>query len=335
MSSDTSVVERVEGVVVKLDRGFPLVQLSDGELIRCEHSTSLVKGDEVRAAIGDRIVAELPASHDKGIICTVRPRKTLFVRRDPAERTAKQVLAANFDTVIVVEPAAQLSRRRLERELVLAHETGARVVIVLSKTDLMSPQEMLTIHDEVQELAGATVEVICASRADASSIERIRALVPEGSIAILIGKSGVGKSTLVNKLAGEDVQDTAGVRESDGKGRHTTVDRVMISLPEGGCIVDMPGIRGLGVWEADQGLAVAFADIEELARSCQFRDCTHTAEPGCAVLNAVSEGALAQARLDSYLVLSAEIAEVRERREQARQRRGEKTSHRKKHHGNF
>lgn len=316
------------GRVVKLDRGFPLVRLAGGEEVRCEHATTIVKGERVRAVIGDQVRVELPEGHDKGIIREILPRRTRFVRRDPAERTASQVLAANFDLVMVVEPIVQLNLKRLERELVLAHETGARVAAVLTKTDLSdSADEVLR---EVRDLAGGSVTVMATSLEDAESIEHVRGLVGIDEVAILIGKSGVGKSSLVNALAGREVQDTASVRERDGKGRHTTVDRVMIDLPGGGAIVDMPGVRGLGLWDADQGLGLAFADIEDLAQSCRFRDCSHINEPDCAVLAAVESGELATTRLESYRSLAAEIAAVRERRTEANQMRGRKASDRRK-----
>ena len=320
----------MEGTVVKLDRGFPLVKCASGELVRCEHATALVKGERVRAVIGDRVEVELPSGHDKGIITGIASRRTSFVRRDPAERTASQVLAANFDLVIVAEPLVGLNRQRLERELVLAHETGARVAVVLTKSDLTGQDEVSDVTREVEDLAGKSVAVLAMSTADPTSVERVRRLVDVDSIAILIGKSGVGKSSLVNLLAGAEVQDTGDVREFDGKGRHTTVDRVMVELPDGGCIVDMPGIRGLGLWDAETGLGTAFADVEELAGDCRFRDCSHVDEPGCAVLAAVSSGELAAARLRSYQTLSAEISDVRARRDEARHLRGEKASDRKK-----
>lgn len=326
----TRQVNVLEGTVVKLDRGFPLVKCASGELVRCEHATTLVKGERLRAVIGDIVEVELPSGHDKGIIVTIAPRRTSFVRRDPAERTAPQVLAANFDLVMVAEPLVGLNRQRLERELVLAHETGANVAVVLTKSDLADAAVTASVTQEVADLAGRSVPVLVISTADASSVERVRALVGTQSIAILIGKSGVGKSSLVNLLAGTEVQDTGAVRERDGKGRHTTVDRVMVELPGGGCVVDMPGIRGLGLWDADTGLGTAFSDVEELAASCRFRDCSHVDEPGCAVLAAVAAGNLAEARLRSYRTLSAEIASVRARRDEARHLRGEKASDRKK-----
>lgn len=320
----------MRGTVVKLDRGFPLVKCESGVLVRCEHATALVKGERVRAVIGDDVEVDLPDGHDKGIIAGIGPRRTAFVRRDPAERTASQVLAANFDLVIVAEPLVQLNRQRLERELVLAHETGADVAIVLTKSDLASTEEAESVAQAASDLAGRSVRVLVASTGDDASIERVRALVPVGTVAILIGKSGVGKSSLVNLLAGAEVQDTASVRERDGKGRHTTVDRVMVELPDGGCVVDMPGVRGLGLWDADEGLGLAFADVEELAARCRFRDCSHRDEPDCAVLAAVAAGELAAARLESYRTLSAEIEAVRAKRDEARRLRGEKASDRKK-----
>lgn len=285
----------------------------------------------MRAVIGDSVEIELPEGHDKGVIGQIYERGTSFVRRDPADRTAHQVLAANFDLVVIAEPLVQLNRKRLERELVLAHETGADVAIVLTKADLaQDPTEVRAVRDEVAGLAGRDVRVLVMSASDAPSVEAVRALVADSGTAILIGKSGVGKSTLVNVLAGEQVQDVGEVREHDGKGRHTTVDRVMVDLPGGGCVVDMPGVRGLGLWDADVGLGAAFADVEAFAQECRFRDCKHVDEPGCAVRAAVQSGELSQLRLDSYRSLAAEVEQVRARRDEARHLRGEKASDRKK-----
>ncbi len=308
------------------DENAPETAAAPELLVRCEHATALVKGERVRAAIGDRVVVQLPAGHDKGIICSIDPRATAFVRKDPADRTAKQVLAANFGLVVVVEPMNDLNRRRLERELVLAHETGAPVAVVLTKTDLVDPAQRTGILQDIRALAGRDTPVLGASLEDASSIGKVRGLVGPGCMAILIGKSGVGKSSLVNALAGRALQSTASVRAADGKGRHTTVDRVLVEVPGGGAVVDMPGVRGLGLWDADQGLARAFADVEGLAAQCRFRDCSHGDEPGCAVQAALVSGELAPERLASYRSLAREIAQVRVEREEARRMRGEKAS---------
>lgn len=313
------------GVVVKLDRGFPLVRLADGRELRCEHATSLVKGSDQRAVVGDNVRISLPDGHDKGIIEETLPRRTSFVRKDPTERALPQTLAANFDLVIVAQPIEDINTRRLERELVLAHETGAEVMVVLTKADLMaSPEEVEEVRRRIDGFVGND-ELLAISDRDEASVQRLAGIIAEGDkTAVLIGRSGVGKSSLVNMLVGSDVQKTTEVR-GDGKGRHTTVSREIIDLPSGGRIIDMPGVRGLGLWDADEGIGAAFSDIEELASSCRFRNCTHTNEPGCAVRAAVEAGELAASRLESYVRLREESAQVKTRREEAeriRSRRG-------------
>ncbi|MEQ3363902.1 ribosome small subunit-dependent GTPase A [Raoultibacter massiliensis] len=308
----------LEGQVVKLDRGYPLVRTEAGDELRCKHATALVKGEKVRAVIGDRVLLDIPEAHDKAIIAEILPRKTEFVRKDPTERALPQVLAANFDTVLIAQPIADVNLRRLERELVLAHETGADVAVILTKADLAeSDEDIERIARKVGDLVGARDRVLVVSAEEPESIDAVRDLVAPGTTTVLIGKSGVGKSSLVNLLVGCEVQETAEVREVDGKGRHTTVSREMIDVPGGGCVVDMPGVRGLGLWDAESGIEAAFSDIEELAASCKFRDCRHEAEPGCAVRRAVEKGELSQSRLDSYHALRSETNEIRERREEA------------------
>ena len=316
--------------VVKLDRGYPLVRTSDGTLVRCEHATSLVKGEEVRAVVGDFVQVSVPEGHDKGIIEDILPRARAFVRKDPTERAVPQVLAANFDRVIVAQPLADVNVRRLERELVLAYETGADVTVVLTKADLAeSEAEVALVRDRVRALVGPDVQTIVVSENDPASVEAVRELVGPGTTTVLIGKSGVGKSSLVNMLVGADVQETTPVRD-DGKGRHTTVSREMVAIPGGGYVVDMPGVRGMGLWEAETGIGAAFADIESVAERCRFRDCRHVDEPGCAVRAAVEAGELAEARFASYRALKQETVDLRERREEARRMRGEKASDRPK-----
>ena len=301
----------------------------DGAMVRCEHATALVKTAYSRAVIGDYVDVSIPEGHDKGIIEDIAPRSREFVRKDPTERAVPQVLAANFDRVLVAQPLSDVNLKRLERELVLAHETGAEVTVVLTKADLAEDERQVeAVRATVRAIAG-DVEVLTVSSAAPESVEAVRELIPHGTTAVLIGKSGVGKSSLVNLLVGEDVLETGDVREGDGKGRHTTVSREIVEIPGGGCIVDMPGVRGLGLWDAEAGIGAAFPDIEDLAARCRFRDCKHEDEPGCAVRAAVEAGEVALERFESYQALRQEAREVERRREEARRARGEKASTRR------
>jgi len=322
---------RVRGEVVKLDRGFPLVAAEDGQLYRCKHATALVKGDMHRAVIGDMVVAAVAADRDIAQIEEILPRRTQLVRRDPAERTVAQVMAANFDIVAIAQPVVDLNLHRLERELVLAYETGAEIAIVLTKADLAeSADQVDALCETVAGMAGS-VPVFLVAPDYPEGVEAFRSFVGNRT-AVLVGKSGVGKSSLVNLLVGSEVQATTPVRETDGKGRHTTVSREVVALPGGGRVVDMPGVRGLGLWDARRGIAAAFADVEELAAHCRFRDCAHRDEPGCEVRAAVERGALAPERLDAYLHLTDEYETNLKRREVA-QRKRERRGHPRRRKG--
>lgn len=306
-----------QGVVVQLDRGLPLVRLETGEELRCKHATALVKGEAVRAVIGDAVLVEVAENADVAQIAEILPRRRSFVRRDPAQRSQAQVLAANFDVVVVAQPLAELNIRRLERELVLAHETGARVVVALTKADLANEAQAADTITLVRNVVGTSAAVAVVSEQDAASIEALRTHISAGEIAVLIGRSGVGKSSLVNLLAGAQVQATTPVRQRDGKGRHTTVNRAIVPIEGGGFVIDMPGVRGMGLWESEEGLSAAFADIVTLAQECKFRDCSHADEPGCAVQAAVAAGTLHPARLDSYQHLVQESEDQKKAFEEA------------------
>ncbi len=321
----TATVHELYGEVVKLDRSFPLVCLNDGKesRLRCEHATDLKKHGSERAVIGDIVRVNVPEGHDVGVIEEICPRTTSLVRKDPTDRVLPQVLAANFDRVLIVQPCDGVNLKRLERELVLAHETGAKVTVILTKSDLVTEDECEQTRKRVQALTGTSVDVFTLSRNDNVSLERVRALLEAGTTSVMIGRSGAGKSTLVNALLGTDLRATSEVRSRDGRGRHKTVSREIMQIPKvngcgGGKIVDMPGVRGLGLWDAEEGIGAAFSDIERLAENCKFRDCKHQNEPGCAVLAAVEDGTLDPERLRSYVDLQTELAKNTQRRVQSR-----------------
>lgn len=245
------------------------------------------------------------AEPDEPRIVAVLPRTTSLVRRDPSERTA-QVLAANIDRVLLTFGADRPVRAgRVERSLVLVWDSGAEPVLVLTKADLVSdPAPLLA---DLHRL-GAGASVVATSAKTGTGLDVVDDLVPPGWTVALVGESGAGKSTLVNRLVGSDAQQTAEVRAGDAKGRHTTVTRDLIPLPNGGILVDTPGIRSLGLPATGEGLAATFADIEGLATDCRFRDCRHDQEPGCAVVTAAQDGALDSDRLARYRELCSELA---------------------------
>lgn len=273
--------------------------------------------------VGDWVALELAG--DTPTIAAVLPRRTKLSRRaahDPGADVAReQVVAANVDVVFVTASLADgPSPRLLERYLTLAWESGAKPAILLLKADLEPDPERVV--DELAEIAG-TVPVAAVSTRAGLGLDRVRSLLGPGRTGALIGPSGVGKSTLVNTLVGEDVLDTGEVAD-DGSGRHTTTRRQLVLLPGGGILVDNPGIRELHLWLADDGLDEAFADVVELASRCRFADCRHETEPGCAVQAALASGELSPERWASYRELQRELVELEERlarRERARARR--------------
>jgi ribosome biogenesis GTPase len=279
-------------------------------------------------AVGDWVAMRRGDGLEAPLVEAVLPRHSAFVRRDPGKAAVGQVIAANIDTVFILQPIdTEPNLRRLEREISLAWESGATPVIVLSKADL-SPDPAADLA--ATESVAFDVDVILESAKSGEGVDALLAYADGHRTVALIGPSGAGKSTLVNRLVGADVQAVAKVRAFDGKGRHVTVARELIPLPGGGVLIDTPGLRAVALWDSESGVAAAFPEITELAGSCRFADCTHTTEPGCAVLEGLERGVLARDRYDSYLGLMAETAFVA-REKVARVRAVEKSRDRADH----
>ena len=302
------------GFVVRLDRGFPLVATEESTF-RAEHSVTFAKqdkekGDGLLPAVGDCVAVRVAPGHDMGVIECVLPRRTAFERWRGRNRGERQVLAANIDEVLIVAAlgAGEILLDRIARSLVLANDCGAAPVVVLTKSDRCSASEVDRDLERVRRLVGASVRVIVTSSVEGGGLAEVRAAVPEGSCAMILGESGAGKSTLLNALLGYEALATSAVRERDDAGRHTTVARVMVALPGAcGVIVDAPGLRSLPLVGHERGLALTFPEIVEASRGCRFNDCTHTHEPGCAVLSAIDDGAVDEERLEAFLALAKEM----------------------------
>lgn len=301
------------GCVVRLDRGFPLVAC-EGRTLRAEHAPEFAKGDSAEAGImptvGDWVAVAVPPEHDMGVIHEVLPRRNAFARWRGGRRGEFQTLAANLDGVIVVAAlgAEELPLARIARSVVLARDCGVRPSVVLTKADRKQTAEALEADAlRVHRLVGERGDVVVTSSVAGEGLDGVRALVPAGSVAMILGESGAGKSTLLNALLGADALATSAVRERDDMGRHTTVARMMVKLPGAGVICDAPGLRSLPLVGHERGLAKAFPEISELAATCRFRDCTHGNEPGCAVREAREAGELDEVRVESYLALANEM----------------------------
>ena len=257
-------------------------------------------------AVGDWVAVEPAAKGGDARILAVLPRRSRFSRRAAGDVTEEQVVAANIDTVFLVAGLdGDFNPRRIERYLLVASESGAAPVIVLNKADVAANAEEMAA---AVRAAAPGVPVHTVSCRVPESLDVLRQYLGHGETGALLGSSGVGKSTIVNRLIGHDLLRTHDVRESDSRGRHTSTARQLVLLPGCGVLIDTPGMRELQLWDTGDGMSGSFDDVDALAASCRFRDCRHLQEPGCAVRAAVAAGTLSSGRFESYHKLQAEQA---------------------------
>lgn len=307
------------GRVVRVDRGQCDVVTPYGTL-RAD-TAFVVPRDPMRIVCTGDWVAVDPGG-DPQFVRTLLPRRTAFVRSTSSQRSEGQVLATNVDHIaICVSLAVELDLGRVERFLALAMSSSggdallrdgasaadgaAQPIVVLTKADLVPDTATLAYLVQDIEAIAPGVQVLTVSSATGEGLDVFAAIV-SGGTSVLLGASGAGKSTLANTLLGRDVMEVQAARDVDGKGRHTTTTRNLLVLPSGGVLIDTPGLRGVGLWDAETGVGQVFSEIEELAERCRFHDCAHLSEPGCAVLAAVEDGSLSERRLDSFRKLLRE-----------------------------
>lgn len=267
-------------------------------------------------AVGDWVEVQKLVDEQKAVVHRILPRKSEFVRQAAGTKTEAQIVAANMDAVFIVNSLNHdLNLRRIERYILSTYESGATPIVVLTKSDACSPDDIATIIAQVEGVA-IGVPIIPLSNITKDGFEELMTYLPAGKTAALLGSSGVGKSTLVNALVGNKVQDTNEVRADDSRGRHTTTHREMFLLPNGALLIDTPGMRELQLWEGESAIDTAFQDVEGLAANCKFTDCQHRTEPGCQVQEAIANGELSEDRFQSYLKLQRELAFEKRKQDQ-------------------
>lgn len=266
--------------------------------------------------VGDWVQVKKLPQEQKAVIERLLPRKSQFIRQAAGSKMEAQVVAANIDLVLIVTSLNHdFNVRRIERYMLAAYESGASPVIVLTKRDMCSEDEVVNKISQVMDVA-IGVPVVSISSITGAGIEDLVTYLSPGKTAVLLGSSGVGKSTLLNVLLNKEVQQTEAVRDSDSKGRHTTTHREMFLLANGAILIDTPGMRELQLWDGEDSVESTFGDIEDFAAACRFQDCQHDTEPGCRVKAAVNSGELSEERFHSYKKLQREVAYEKRRRDQ-------------------
>lgn len=308
---ETSRIRDLDGVaparIAAEHRGRYVVAGESGELsaVLAGRARHVADSREELPAVGDWVAISQGAGDGTAIVRFVVPRRSAFVRKIAGSTTEAQVVASNVDVAIITTALpGDLSTRRLERYLTLAWESGATPLVVLTKADLSDDLDAAIAE---ASLAAPGTDVIALSAITGQGVDRLTGHLPTGKTAVLLGSSGVGKSTLVNRLLGSEHQRTAAI-SAEGKGRHTTTHRELNRLANGALLIDTPGMRELQLWSADDGLDSTFADLEAFAERCRFRDCVHAEEPDCAVRKAVDSGHLPAERLEHWRQLRRELA---------------------------
>ncbi len=299
---------------------FSRVMTATGETL-AEISGKLKHEAQSRAdlpAVGDWVALRLLEHENKAVIHAVLPRRSKFVRKTKGSKTEQQIVGANIDVVFLVTSLNQdFNPRRVERYLAIAWDSGASPVVVLTKSDLCPAVEEKIAEIEAAS-AGAPIHAVCAVKDQ--GLDQLQQYFREGKTVALIGSSGVGKSTLINRLLGEERQAVKEIRDHDDRGQHMTRHRELILLPSGGLVLDTPGMRELQLWDAEEGVEATFDDIEDLAEQCYFGDCSHKSEPNCAIRAALDEGTLAAERFENYLKLQQELGYLARRQDALAQR---------------